>query len=53
MKEKLSLMVTLYLKLVLKEYNGYKFICIGKGVLYLNDTEEEIELYNKRRFVKI
>lgn len=37
-----------YLMETFKEYNGYKFICIGKGVLYLNDTEEEIELYNKK-----
>ena len=37
-----------YLMETFKEYNGFKFICIGKGVLYLNDTKEELEKYNKK-----
>jgi len=36
-----------YLMETFKEYNGYKFVCIGKGIIYLNDTDSEIELYNK------
>ena len=36
-----------YLMETFKEYNGYKFVCIGKGIIYLNDTNSEIELYNK------
>jgi molecular chaperone HtpG len=28
-----------------KEYNDYKFVCISNGVIYLNDTDKEIEEY--------
>jgi len=36
-----------YLMETFKEYKEHKFVCIGKGIIYLNDTDSEIELYNK------
>ena len=36
-----------YLMEVFKEYDEYKFICIGKGVIYLNYTDDEQNEYDK------
>lgn len=37
-----------YLMETFTTYNDYNFVCIGKGVIYLNDTEDEIKEYEKK-----
>jgi molecular chaperone HtpG len=37
-----------YMMETFQEYEGYEFICISKGILYLNDTDDEKSLYDSK-----
>lgn len=37
-----------YMMETFQEYEGYKFICVSKGILYLNDTDDEKNIYDNK-----